>query len=76
MGHERRPLRQAAARQLPLCPVSGRSRVAVQYVAKCHKQTHALQQIEGPQLPNLRHGGYNNFPFHSCRLGPIFMSSL
>jgi hypothetical protein len=49
-SHERRPLQQAAARRLPLCPVSDRGRVAMQYVAKGQHATsnegkHRLSQL-------------------------------
>ena len=42
LGHERRPMQQATVPQLPLCPVSDRSRVAAQYVVEGHKATSRL----------------------------------
>ena len=45
LGHERRPIQEATAPQLPLCPVSDRDRVAAQYVVEGHNQTYAVQQI-------------------------------
>jgi hypothetical protein len=39
LGHQRRPMQQATAGQLPLCPVSDRGRVAAQYVAEGHFET-------------------------------------
>jgi hypothetical protein len=53
MGHERRPLRQAAACQFPLCPVSDPSPAATQHVAKGQQRTHALQHDQRKQYDRL-----------------------
>jgi hypothetical protein len=41
-GHERRPMQQATAGQLPLCPLSDRGRVSAQYVADGQKETKCI----------------------------------
>jgi hypothetical protein len=51
LGHERRPMQQATAPQLPLCPVSDRGRVAAQYV------------VEGQKRPGRDGSGSGDVPF-------------
>jgi hypothetical protein len=58
-GSRASPLQQAAARQLPLCPVSDRGRMAAQYVAEGHYETNGTAAKVGLQglLPRKVCGG-------------------